>query len=68
MTYQEAVREGRCRRFLQVMNETAHAETPACGEPVAGSAAGRMGSDYCAECLSRLIVRLTSLARPGRKG
>jgi hypothetical protein len=68
MTYQEAVHEGRCRRFLQAMNETAHAKTPVCGKPVAGSAAGWMGSEYCAGCLSRLIVRLTSRARPGRKG
>jgi hypothetical protein len=66
MIFREAVRAGRCRRFLMPMLETAYADTPVCGQPVAGPEAGWLGTDYCAACLVRLtmpVVRRTPAAR-----
>jgi len=48
------------------MLETAYADTPVCGQPVAGSEAGWLGIDYCQDCLARLVVPVVRKAR--RKG
>jgi hypothetical protein len=70
MAYHQAVREGRCRRFLAPPLEAAGADTPVCGAPVAGARAGWLGADYCPACLARLTVpavrRIPAAARKAR--